>query len=311
MDTPDLLRQFCLEHFKTPPFFSYNNYGQTNLFISTITLPKGEKISSIPCNTKMEAASNASEKALAFLKSAIQPFGGNQNYGNNMEAHVLNMMKRPQPPNFQPEYRPLVYCPPFMPPPSFQHPPPPQFPPFFNAPHFDAPVMRHLQPHHSAPIPDSYVKANQMMLLDPESVFDQKQNIIQPQVINPPRAIEKEVFHLPRGGTATIREPPLTIQKGSDLFVPSQVMKQVHKNQQDGPLSSADWPELSTPPKETKVEKGTLDSSRSPKDRTKPYAEISKSQSPSNGKATAPHPAGMTVLKPKTKRRIAANFQNP
>ncbi|KAG8182018.1 hypothetical protein JTE90_013950 [Oedothorax gibbosus] len=315
MEAPDLLRQFCLEHLKTPPFFTYNNYGMTNLFTSTITLPNGEKIFSIPCNTKLEAASNASEKALAFLNSSINmsQFGGNKNVGNSMVAHDLNMMTRPQAPNFQPEFRPLVYCPPpFMPPPNFPNLPPPQFRPFFNPQHYDAPVVRHLHPHSTA-IPDSYVKSNQMLLLDSDQSYPPKPSMPQPQVTNAVPPTEKEVFHLPRGGTATIRESSLTIQKGSDLFVPSQVMKQALKNPLDGPLSNFEWPDLPTPPKETKVEKAFAENSKSPKDRTKPYAEISKpsTQSPSNGKVPKTHPAGMTVLKPKAKRRIAANFQNP
>lgn len=316
----DTLRLLCLDQLKAPPLYSYHNFGSTNLFTATVSLPNGEKISSSPCPNKFEAAADASVKALAFLKTKIPlPFAANQNYSNNMfplESNPIRSVPPPQP-NFQPDYQPFLFGPPqFVPMNTF--PRPPNVLPPFSSTGYDPPVLRHPPPIHSTHIPDSYVKANQRFLLDTESSFSSSQITASP-VHNNNMALfgDREVVHLPGGGIATVRNTNLTASKTNDtgnssMFVPAQVMKQAIKTPNDS-LSNSEWPGL-PPSKEihNPLEKTLSKPQNSPKDKTKNYADISKSESSSSidSKQAASQSSSMTVLK-KPKRRIAANFQNP
>ncbi|GFT31283.1 5'-3' exoribonuclease 1 [Nephila pilipes] len=317
----DVLRLFCLDHLKTPPLYSYHNFGSTNLFTATVSLPNGEKISSNPCPNKFEAAADASIKALAFLKAKIPvPFAANQNYLNNLIPHESNTVRRPIPPpqpNFQHDFRPFLFGPPqYVPMGNF--PRPPNVLPPFSSTCYDPPVMRHPPPVHSTHIPDSYVKANQRFLLGAES-FSGSQTATPPaHNNNMVLSGDREMIHIPGGGIASVRTTQLAVSKTNDtgnssMFVPAQVMKQAIKTPNDS-LSNTEWPDLPLPKEiHNTLKKSPPKPENSPKDETKNYADASKSsQSPSSvdSKQTASQPSSMTVLK-KTKRRIAANFQNP
>ncbi|CAL1299821.1 unnamed protein product [Larinioides sclopetarius] len=324
-DALEVLRQFCLEHLKAPPIFIYNGYCATNLVTATVSLPNGDKVSSVPCQNKFEAAVDAAAKALASLHSRLSGLPTNQNYLTGIIQHEPNVGRRqvpPSPGNIQSDYRPFLLCPPhYVPVPNFQQ-PPPVLPPF-NSACFDAPVLRHPQPLHSTHIPDSFVKANQRYLLDSEACMStqQLQMPLPPQNSNNRTTFgEKDVVHLPGGGTAVMRNPKLGTSKSNDpvnssMFVPAQVIKQAIKTPSESVLSSSEWPDL-PPSKEVEnpPEKNSPKSQSSPKERTQLYSDASMSSDippSSNAKSSASHPSNMTVLKSKHKRRIAANFQNP
>ncbi|GFS46963.1 5'-3' exoribonuclease 1 [Trichonephila inaurata madagascariensis] len=311
----DALRIFCLDHLKAPPLYSYHNFGSTNLFTATVSLPNGEKVSSTPSPNKFEAAADASFKALAFLKTKIPPpFTPNQNYLNNASNTVRRPVPPLQQPNFQPDYRPFLFGPPpYVSMNNFPR-PPNVIPPFNSC--FDPPVLRHPPPIHSTHIPDSYVKANQIFLLDTESSYSDSQTAAPPTHHNNMALLgDREVVHLPGGGIASVRNPQLkTNDSGnSSMFVPAQVIKQAIKTPNDSSLSNTDWPDLPLPKEiHNPLEKTPSKSQNSPKDKTKNYAHASKSSqsSSSDSNQAASQSSNMTILK-KSKRRIAANFQNP
>ncbi|GIY13515.1 5'-3' exoribonuclease 1 [Caerostris darwini] len=317
----DMLRQFCLENLKATPLYNYHNFGALNLVIATISFPNGEKISSKPCNTKLEAAADAAMKSLASLRAKSQVHGSNQNYINTMTQHDTNIVRRPAAPIPSPsDYRPYILYPPqFVSMPNFSQPPPPILPPF---PCFDPPILRHPQPTHSTHIPESFVKANQRYMLNSEAIFPTQ--LISPLQNNVDSRTssfsDKEVVHLPGGGTAIIRSMPLiqpnVEQKdapNSNIFVPAQVMKQVIKTPNDS-LSNIDWPDLPlTKELQNPLDKPSHNSPIPPKDKSKNYAEASKSSqraSSTDVKQPASHSSGKSVSKTKTKRRIAAKFEN-
>ncbi|XP_015922998.1 5'-3' exoribonuclease 1 [Parasteatoda tepidariorum] len=337
-EAPDLLRQLCLDIYKKPPIYNYQSHGITNFHTATIKLPNNEHVSSIPCATKLEAAANAAETGLAFLRTSLN---------HNVFPPDPSIYRQIPPPNFVADPRP--YFSPlrqtssnlFPPPPTNLIPPPPSgnfippvnfrpaaptYPPSNYQPfpqRFDTTLMRHGQPYQSQ-IPESFLKVNQRLLLPSETVSAVQQNNVGPlpSFDNNASVSQGDVFHLPGGGTAIVRNS--TVQQWSprgkdnppsNMFVPAQVMKYAIKA--EGPLSSSEWPDL--PAKETKKSLTIVsspDSQASDKRTSKSFSEISKCLSHGDSSAescenSVPSNSSMTVLKKtKPRRRIAANFQN-
>ncbi|KFM72724.1 5'-3' exoribonuclease 1, partial [Stegodyphus mimosarum] len=311
----DLLLRFCAEKFGMHPTYSYNNYGNTNLVIATLRLPNGENVTSNPFPTKHQAMLNAAEKALAFLNSMKI----HQNCLNNSIPQEQSALLRPliPPQTYQPDFRFMLYPPP-TPNPSFPaayaqnsgFPPPPFFPPYAPA-CFEAPLLRHPQPAPPPSIPDSFVKANQMLLLDPQLPYPVKQNSSPAKINSSAVSSEDDVIHFPDGGTATARGGLKSSQKicsdisSTNMFVPGQVMKQARKSPHSAVNFSDEWPALSAKKEENLPKKCATEVHNFCEERTKSYSEVSKSSvtlsSNANSKSSNSPTRNLQVLKSKPK----------
>lgn len=301
----DMLVKLCLKQYSTPPIYTYHNYGNTRLYIASITLPNGVKVTGVPCEQKHDAAASAAEKAIATLGSVIHPGISQNDLHSAIQTSLMQkdqgMYNRmPQPPLIQHDYQGqiLVKSGPFLQQPLF---------PSYDS-NFDRPLLRHPPPMQTNRIPHSFVASNQMLLNNAPCFTTPV-----PRFSVPPP--DPELFYIPGGGTARIKTQSSTVAPAdaSSLFVPNQVMKkQAVKAPFDSTgASNTEWPDLplkNNP--ELNVNNKKTDSPK--KEQTKIILGINKPiENPRADKTPVSHASNMTVLEKKPpKRRIAANFQN-
>lgn len=298
----DMLLKLCLKYFSAPPLYSYHNYGNTHLYISSISLPNGAKVSGVPCDKKHEAAASAAEKAVAVLSSMTAM--SRNDLHNAIQSNLIQkdqkFFNHPyQSPMFPSDFRGqiLVKNAPF--------PQQPIFPSFDS--NFDRPLLRHPAPVQSNRIPDSFVASNQVL----------RNNIPQSPLsthvpVHPPVPSDPELFYIPGGGTARIKSQQLTQGEASNLFVPNQVLKQSVKAPFDSSgASNVEWPDL--PARKNPQPTAAKETDNAETERTLTISEAMKSKDvlQSVEKNSTSPPSKMTVLTKKPpRRRIAANFQN-
>lgn len=296
----DGLLKFCLKYYSTPPTYNYQNFGTTHLCIASVTLPTKEKISGVPKEKREDAAASAAEKALAYLmtqspinRNDLQGmFQGNlmpRDHGLPISRGYPPVSRFPTPSS---DFRGQILTP-F--PPQTMYPPP--------TPPFNRPLMRHPSPVHSSRIPDSFVASNQFLM------NNQPPPILPMVPPKPTPSYDSESFYIPGGGIARVMpRQSITVSAldDSNLFVPNQVMKQAVKTPSG--LNTEDFPPL--PSKEHTPPSAKVNNSSN--QQTFNVSEILKSRD-SPPVPPAPSSSTMTVLTKKStsKRRIAANFQNP
>ncbi|XP_054713916.1 5'-3' exoribonuclease 1-like [Uloborus diversus] len=295
----DALLQYCIEKFGEPPLYTYSNYGSMDMFVAILKLPNGQKIASIPCLHKPDAASNAAEKALAVL-NIKQNF-----YNTNICDNVMNL---PPPAQNTFQNQPMLFIP------NTKFPPPPHAFPPFRPPSFDQPLIRNPIPLHLNHMPDAFIRTPQATPnLDVLSPSTGHQNIPS-QASN--SLSEREIFHLPGGGTFTVKNSLKPCDtSNSNLFVPTQVRKKEALKLHDSfELSPEDWPDLPVKKTDNDQFPSSSNISFSSKVSSEPansYLKNSALSSPMNIAANKNDSSKLTVLKPKAKSRLAANFQNP
>lgn len=289
----EMLLQLCISNFNAPPIYTYHNYGNTHLFIATISLPNGNKVTGGPCEQKYDAAALAAEKAVANLKSvAFSSINMNDLpslvQSNRMQKDASLFVRPPQ--IRTNEYRPPLLIPNTV---------------------FEMPLMRHPSPVHSTRMPDSFVTSNRVLL----NHQAQSSSLSSPASRYSSIVPESDLFHLPGGGVAriknTVKSHPVKLSNENSMFVPAQVMKQALKPPFDSSgTSNSEWPDL---PSKTDNQVNVVQSAQNIENgRTASNSQVSKPQnSPSTVKTPISHTSTMTVLTKKPKRRLAANFQNP